>query len=192
MLGDGINKVNNNYDEEKSIRKKRKKVKIFAVSIILIIILGIFGSVVYNAGYIPLKRFMDVKKPIGDADEINIDDHLYRHPEIRQFPYLDKLKYKVFGTNRSINVVANNYKEKLENEGYNLLYSGVAYKDEIPFKYYGYLKGLTGVGIIITDDENVTLDYETMVLYTTGSALDYRKILLWYKDNSDIVEDIYI
>ena len=50
----------------------------------------------------------------------------------------------------------------------------------------------TGVGIIITDDETVTLNYETMVLYTTGSALDYREILTWYKNNIDMIEEINI
>jgi hypothetical protein len=180
------------FTKEDSNHKKNKYLKIFAVLIVVIIIIGIFGSVVYNAGYIPLKRFMEVKKPLGNADEINIDEHIYKHPEIKKFPYLDKLKYKVFGTNESISVVANNYKEKLEKDGFKLLYDGVAYKGDIPLQYYGYLKGLTGVGIIITDDENVTLDYETMILYTTGNALDYRKILTWYRDNSDIVGDIYI
>ena len=181
-----------NFSEDGPNRKKNKYLKIFAVSVFIIIIIGIFGSVVYNAGYIPLKRFMEVKKPLGNAEEINIDEHIYKHPEIKKFPYLDKLKYKVFGTNRSISVVANDYKEELEKEGFILLYDGVAYKGDIPLQYYGYLKGLTGVGIIITDDENVTQAYETMILYTTGNALDYRKILTWYRDNSDIVGDIYI
>ncbi|KYK23216.1 hypothetical protein AYK21_02990 [Thermoplasmatales archaeon SG8-52-2] len=181
-----------NFSEEETNRKKNKYLKIFAVSIVVIIIIGIFGSVVYNAGYIPMKRFMEVKKPLGNADEINIDEHIYKHPEIKKFPYLDRLKYKVFGTNRSISVVANDYKEELEKDGFKLLYDGVAYKGDIPLQYYGYLKGLTGVGIIITDDENVTQAYETMILYTTGNALDYRKILTWYRDNSDIVGDIYI
>jgi hypothetical protein len=191
-MRDNISRGSNYYfSEEESIRRKNRFLKIFAVSIIVIIILGVFGSVVYNAGYIPIKRFMDVKKPVGDYDEINIDEHIYKHPEIRKFPYLDKIKYKVFGTNKQINVVANDYKEKLEKDGFKLLYDGVAYKDDIPLQYYGYLKGLTGVGIIITDDENVTQDYETMVLYTTGNALDYRKILNWYRKNSDMVTDIY-
>jgi len=184
--------TNYNFSEEVSNNKKNKYLKIFAVSIIVIIILGIFGAVVYNAGYIPIKRFMDVKKPIGEYDEINIDEHIYKHPEIRNSPYIEKLKYKVFGTNKPINVVANDYKEKLENDGFKLLYDGIAYKGDIPLHYYGYIKGLTGVGIIITDDKNVTLNYETMVLYSTGSILDYREILTWYKKNSDMVDDIYL
>jgi len=183
----------NPYFNSNSLKRRNKKImKIFAISIIVIIILGIFGSVVYNAGYIPIKRFMPVKKPIGDAEEINIDEHINKHPEIRNFPYINRLKYKIFGTNRSIKAVINDYKKKLGDEGYKLLYDGVVYKDDIPLQYYGFLKGLTGIGIILTDDENVTLNYETMVLYSTGSILDYREILTWYKKNSDMVDDIYL
>jgi len=181
MWDNSANKTNHN---------KKKNIKIFAASIIIIIFLGIFGSVAYNAGFVPIKRFMEVKQPIGEAEEINIDEHLYKHPEIRNFPYIDKFKYKVYGINRTVDAVSNDYKSQLEDEGYKLLYEGVAYKDEIPLKYYGFLKGLTGVGIVITDDENITLGYETMVLYTTGNALDYRKIFNWYKENNDLIVDI--
>ena len=183
-----------NYTINTEMDNKRKKniIKILAVSITILIILGIGSSVVYNAGYIPITRFMEVRKPIGDAEEINIDEHLNKHPEVRNFPYFDKLKFKVFGTNRSLDAVAREYKQKLKEEGFKVLYEGSAYKEEIPFKYYGYIKGFTGIGIIITSDENVTLNYETMVLYTTGSAFVYRDILRWYKQNDDIISDIYL
>jgi hypothetical protein len=177
---------------ENRLKNRRKKIlKLLAVSITIIIILGICGSVVYNAGYIPMKRFMEVKEPIGEAKEIDINEHLDKYPEIKNLPYYDKLKYRLYGTNQSLDAVANDYKEKLENEGYKILIEGVAYKDEIPFKYYGFIKGITGVGIIITSDKNVTQDYETMVLYTTGNAVDYRNILKWYKENDDVIADIY-
>ncbi len=192
MWDNSSKEANYTFTEERINKRKKNFIKLFAVSVIIIIFLGICGSVAYNSGYIPIKRFMAVKRPIGEAEEINIDEHMNKHPEIREFPYIDKIKYKVFGTNRSINAVANDYKKKLGNEGYKVLYEGVAYKDEIPFQYYGFIKGLTGVGIIITSDENVTLNYETMVLYTTGSAFDYREILRWYKDNDDLIGDIYL
>ena len=192
MRDNSLRGTNHAFSENGLNHRNKKFVKIFVVSIAVIIILGIFSSVVYNAGYIPIKRFMEVKKPIGEADEINIDEHINKHPEIRNFPHIDKLKYKVFGTNRSIEDISEDYKNKLRNEGYKLLYEGVAYRDEIPFEYYGLIKGLTGVGIILTCDENVTLNYKTMVLYTTGSVLDYRKILNWYKKNNDIIGDIYL
>ena len=192
MWDNKYNEANQSFNSDKLNKRNRRIIKIFAVSIIVIIFLGIFGSVVYNAGYIPIKRFMPVKSPLGEADEIDIDEHLYKHPEIKNFPYIDRLKYKIFGTNKSIDAVANDYKKQLKDEGYNLLYNGEAIRRDIPFRYYGYLKGITGVGIIITDDETVTLNYETMVLYTTGSALDYREILTWYKNNIDMIEEINI
>jgi len=178
--------------EEKFNKRKENIIKLIVVFFVIIIIVGIFSSVAYNEGYIPLKRFMSVKKPMGSAEEINIDEHIDKHPEIKKIPYLDKFKYQVFGINRSIDDITNEYKRKLGNEGYNLLYEGVAYKDEIPLYYYGFIKGLTGVGIVITSDENVTLNYETMVLYTTGSIIDYRNILAWYKENNDFISEINI
>lgn len=178
------------YENRLKIRRKNI-LKLLGVSISIIIILGICSTVAYNAGYIPMKRFMEVKKPIGDAEEIDINEHLDKHPEIKNLPYYDKFKYKLYGTNQSIDAVANDYKKKLENEGYKILIEGVAYKDEIPFQYYGFLKGMTGVGIIITANKNVTLDYETMVLYTTGNAADYRNVLKWYKENDGVIADIY-
>jgi len=182
--------TNHTFNKERENKRKRNIMKLLAISLLIIILLGIFGSVVYNAGYVPITRFMDVKKPVGNSEEININEHLNKHPEIRDFPYFEKLKYKVFGTNISLDAVANDYKQKLKNEGFKLLYEGIAYREEIPFSYYGYLKGFTGVGIIITSNENVTLKYKTMVLYTTGSAFVYRDILNWYKQNDDIIGDI--
>ncbi len=192
MCDNSSKEANYTFTEKRMNKRKRNVIKLFAVSVTILIILGICGLVAYNSGYIPIKRFMAVKEPIGEADEINIDEHINKHPEIREFPYLDKIKYKVYGTNRSIDAVANDYKRQLGKEGYKVLYEGTAYKDEIPFQYYGFLKGLTGVGIVITSDENITLNYETLVLYTTGSAFDYREIIRWYKENNDLIGDIYL
>lgn len=184
--------TNLTFNQERKNKRKKNIIKIFGISIIIIIIVGIGSSVVYNAGYIPITRFMEVRRPIGDAEEINIDETINKHPEIRNFPYFDKLKFKVFGTNRSLDAVASDYKQKLKEEGFKVLYEGTAYKEEIPFKYYGYIKGYTGIGIIITSDKNVTLNYETMVLYTTGSAFVYRDIFRWYRQNDDIIGDVYL
>jgi hypothetical protein len=178
--------------KEKCDRRKKNIFKIFSIFVITIIIVGICGSVAYNSGFIPIKSFMTIKKPIGDSEEINIDEHIYKYQQLKDFPYIDKIKYKLYGTNRTLNAVANDYKKQLSDEGYKVLYEGVAYKDDISFQYYGFLKGITGVGIIITSDENITLNYETMVLYTTGNAFDYRDIFRWYKQNKDEVGDIYL
>ena len=61
MRDNKYSEINHNFDQDRRLCRKKKIIKIFAVSITIIIILGIFGSVVYNAGYIPIKRFMDVK-----------------------------------------------------------------------------------------------------------------------------------
>jgi len=180
-----------NSNEEKMNKRKKKIIKLLVLFVSISILLGIFGSIAYKAGFIPIKRFMGVKKPIGDAEEINIDEHIKKYPEIRKFPYLDKLKYKVYVTNKSKDVVANDYKKKLKDDGYKILYEGIVYREEAPFEYYGFLKGFSAVGIIMTSDKNFTLNHETIVLYTTGSAFDYREIYRWYQENKELFGDIY-
>jgi len=192
MWGKILREADNTFNEQKLKRRRKTIIQLMAISITIMIFLGFCGSIAFNAGYIPITEFMDVKEPDGDADEINIDEHMHKHPEIRKLPFIDKLKYKVYGTNRSIDTVANDYKKMLKNDGFKVLYEGTAYKEEIPFRYYGYLKGFTAVGIVMTSDENITLNYETMVLYTTGSAFDYREILNWYKENVDFLDEINI
>jgi hypothetical protein len=153
-------------------------------------LLGIFGSFAYNAGFIPINEFLEIQEPIGKTEEIDINESLNKYPEIKDVPYIDKLKYKIFGSDEPLDDVANDYKNKLKNKGYRVLYEGIVYRKEIPFQYYGFIKGFTAVGIIMTSDKNVSLNHETMVLYSTGSAFDYRNLIMWYKANENYLEDM--
>ena len=163
--------------------------KLLAIFFSIAVLLGICGSIAYNAGYIPIKQFLEIQQPIGDAEEISIEEPIKNYPEIKDVPYIDKLQYKIYGTNNSIDTVANDYKEKLENDGYRILYEGIVYKKEIPLQYYVFLKGFTAVGIIMTSDKNVTINHKTIVLYSTGNAFDYRNLIMWYKANEALFED---
>jgi len=175
----------------KRLKNRRKNImKFLIIFFSIILLLGICGSITYNSGFIPIKKFLEIQKPIGKAEEIDIDEPMKKYPEIKNIPYIDTLKYKVYGTDKTIDAVADDYKGKLEKEGYQSLYEGIVYKKDIPFQYYGFLKGITAVGIIMTSDKNISLNHETIVLYSTGSAFNYRNLLMWYKANEGLFEDL--
>lgn len=182
--------INLTYYNRRLKKRRRNIMKFLVIFFSIIISLSICGSIAYNAGFIPIKNFLEIQKPIGKVEEIDIDKSLEKYTEIKDIPYIDKLKYKLYGTDKTIDAVANDYKKKLEKEGYQSLYEGIVYKKDIPFQYYGFLKGFTAVGIIITSDKNITLNHETMVLYSTGSTFDYRNLLMWYKGNESLFEDL--
>jgi hypothetical protein len=125
---------------------------------------------------------LSVKKPVGDSVELNVDDYLKEYPEFNEIPNLDKIKKAAYGTDASIDTVISDYTEKLNKEGYSLKYDGTGDLDGNSFQYYGFLKGITAVVIIVTSDGNKELAYKTEVLYTTGNALDFKAILDWYEN----------
>ncbi len=168
---------NRTFNEKTGYNRRRKIVKVLALFVTVTVLLGIGGFVTYNAGFIPIKELLETQEPIGNTEEINIDEYMDEYPEIKNIPNLDNLKYKAYETDESIDAVANDYKLKLENDGYSIKYEGTVYKRGIPFQYYGFLKRFTAVGIIMTSDVNVTFGNETKVLYTTGSIFEYREIM---------------
>jgi len=179
------------YEEEKTgykkkfkITNKRKKVKIVVVILVILSVVGAIGTLAYNSGFIPIAGFLDVKEPPGTYVEINAEDFIEEYPEINDMPNLDKIKYKAYGTDESLDYIASYYKEKMEKEGYNLIEEGTAYLDGKNVQYYGFLKGLTAVGILLVSGAYQEIGYNTMVIYTTGSALDYRDILEWYQNQT--------
>ncbi len=168
-------------DNTKKLGLKNKK-KVIKISIVLLIILIIFCAA-YSAGFIPIKELMTIKQPIGNYEKIDIDSYLETYPELANLPNLDKIKHVAYGTDESNDAVISDYKQELENEGYSLKYEGISNFGEKPFEYYGFLKGITAVVIIVTEDNNEEFDYESIVLYTTGNALDYKEILDLYEEN---------
>jgi hypothetical protein len=96
-------------------------------------------------------------------------------------PNLDKIEYEAYDTDESVSNITESYQDKLISEGYSLKYSGTVELDGVTFNVYGYLKGFTAVGILTTDE--ITDDYDSLVVYATGNALDFKEILDWYQDN---------
>jgi hypothetical protein len=142
------------------------------------IILSIF-LIAYHLGYIPIG--LSVIEPIGNAKTVDVDNLIDEFPSIVDMPNLDKLEYKAYDTDASVGDVVANYHNRLIGEGYSSKYSGTVELDGVPFEVNGYLKGLTAVGILTTDE--ITENYDSLVIYATGNALDFRDILDWYQSN---------
>jgi hypothetical protein len=169
------------FDKNSQIKHKRRTVKVLiAVAVLLVVVIVICAA--YNAGFIPITNLLSVKKPVGDSVELNVDEYLKEYPGLNEIPNLDKIKKAAYGTDASIDTVISDYTEKLNKEGYSLKYEGAGDLDENSFQYYGFLKGITAVVIIVTSNNNGEIGNKTVVLYTTGNALDFKAILDWYEN----------
>jgi hypothetical protein len=171
--------INNSEKIQKPIKKRGKR-KIIALGIILLTLLIVFIILLY-AGFLPL--FLQSKEPIGNAEEITIETYLEKNPELAEMPNLDKIETSAFGTDASVNNILDDYKEKLQNEGYSLEYEDTMDLYGKTYEVLGFLKGLTAVGILITSDTSGETNYESEVIYATGNALDFQEILDWYQSN---------
>ena len=163
-------------------KHKRKTVKRLLMVISILVIVGIVIGFIYNAGFIPIVGLLNVKEPVGNPVGLDIGSYMEEYPQIGDIPNLDKIKYGIYGTDESADVVANSYKEELENEGYNAMYAGTGEIEGMTFSFIGFLKGLTAVGIITTSDASDEFGYDTVVLYATGNAFDFKEILDWYQE----------
>ncbi len=155
---------------------KRKTIKF----IILILIPIVSILVLYVNGFIPIG--LSAKPPIGSIERIQVENYIEKHPELSDLPDYDNILYEIFGTDKLVSVVLDNYKEILQNEGYTLKYKGSGYFKGKNFTYVGYLKGITAVGIIVTSEASEEFGYKTVVLYMTGNAFDFKPLLDWYKE----------
>ena len=169
-----------NIDQSPVKHKKKKEKRWIKPLIALIVILTVIGFA-FIFGFIPVG--LNVKPPIGNVETLNADAYLDEFPELANMPNLDKIEYGAFGTDASTEEVAVDYKNTLLSEGYNQEYSGTVEVDGVNFEADGYLKGLTAVGILTTDETTENYDYNSLVLYATGNALDFREILDWYQTN---------
>lgn len=149
---------------------------------------GIGGYTAIETGFVPIKDVLgfstlEVKEPIGpNMTQLQINQLKEKYPEIdkllNEIPHLYEIKYGVYETESPIQNVLNNYDSRLRAEGYTRLVNGSLYF-MMPLFYWGYLKGATAVGIVMTD---YALGHDTLVLYTTGPAGTYEHhIIPWLK-----------
>lgn len=163
---------------KKNLSKKRTiKFTIFSIVVVSSILVG------YTLGYIPIG--LSVKSPVGNFGRIPVGDYFEEYPEISDMPNLDKIIYEVIGTDESLESVLNSYMEELENEGYHLEYEGSGCIADKNFVYVGYLKGITAVGIILSEEAYDEFNYETVVIYMTGNGFDFIPLLNWYQEKYD-------
>ena len=162
---------------------RRKTVKIIISVAIVLFIVGGIGSIAFNAGFLPIKGFLEVREPIGRSEEIDISSLMQEYPGLEDIPNLENINHGVYGTDASADAVAYDYKNRLRNDGYGLKYEGTGSHDGSDFHYYGFLKGITAVGIVTTSDTDEKFEYDTVVMYTTGNAFDYQEMLEWYQEN---------
>ena len=171
--------INDSEQIQKPIKKRGKR-KIIALGIILLTFLIVFIVLVYT-GFLPL--FLQSKEPIGNAEEITIESYLEENPELAEMPNLDKIETSAFGTDESTTNIKNDYKDRLQEEGYSIEYEDTMELYGKTYEVLGFLKGLTAVGILITSDTSGETNYESEVIYATGNALDFQEILDWYQNN---------
>ena len=176
-----------NYEEDSiefykppQIKHKRKTTKFLVVLVLLVV--GIVFFTLFAAGFIPITNFLSVKRPVGESVELNVDDYLKEYPKLKEIPNLDKIKKSAYATNEPVDTVISDYTNKLEKERYSLKYEGSGDFDGKSFQYYGFLKGLTAVVIVVKSDANEEFGYDNAILYTTGNALDFKAILDWYQN----------
>ena len=161
------------------IKPKNKFNKILTILSVGTIVLLLIFFMTFSFGFIPIG--LSVIEPIGNVKTVNVEDLIEELPSMADMPNLDKIEYEAYDTDESVSNITENYQDKLVSEGYSLKYSGTVELDGVTFNVYGYLKGLTAVGILTTDE--ITDDYDSLVLYATGNALDFKEILEWYQNN---------
>jgi len=171
---------------EKQKKKKNKTKKLLIIGILSILIfISIF--VAYFAGLIPINAFLEIKEPVGNSSQVNIDSFFNAFPEFSNKDVLEKFKYGAFLTDASADDVKEDYEKRLEVEGYSFQH----YKAEkimgVNVKTYGYTKGLTGVGIVIFSDSYGLFGERCAVVYTTGNVFDYKNVLEEYGSISGLI-----
>ena len=165
--------------EIKPPKKKGKKlvIALFSLAVVSVLILYLCLS-----GFVPVPGFYETTEPVGDYDEVSLNSYIEETPEIADMPNLDKIEQKIWKTDSTCDQIIENYKQDLEDKGYNLEYEGIINLDDKEYAVLGFLKGLTAVGILISEEGNVESSYESEVVYATGNALDFMEILDWYEN----------
>jgi hypothetical protein len=177
--------IHENYKIEKPNDKKNifcKKTKInhkkrFAVFFICFIILIPILATSYNAGFLPISPLLPIKEPIGNAKEITIAKIGEKYPVVKSIPEINSLKHGMYSTDEAISIVSNCYILEIEGEGYGLKYEGEKNIKGFNVHYLGFIKGLTAVVILMTDDDIDIGKDNTFVIYTTGSVFEYKSMI---------------
>ncbi len=173
-----------NYTYKKQNFNQKNYKRIFSIFTIICIMISSISFIAFDTGYLPVKAFLPVKEPVGTIGSIEIDNFIEEYKKITDIPDIEDLKYKIYISEATPDNIIQNYQYQLENEGYKLKYRGITTKKGIEFEYYGFAKGITAIGLLITDEIDQLVSQKTTILYTTGSVFDYKDIISWYKANN--------
>jgi len=72
-------------------------------------------------------------EPTGNVETINVDQVMKDFPELADMPNLDRIQYKAFGTDATVDDVNQDYEQRLAMAGYNLEYSEAVEIDGVCF-----------------------------------------------------------
>jgi len=163
------------------------------VAVAIIVMSGCGGYVAVNQGYVPVKDLMgtglttlSVVAPPGNYTIVTKEQIRQQYPEIAarvatQMPHYNEILVGMYVANDSLELIGAYYNTYLFSRGYaceasgNLIVGDVEPLGKIPIFYYGYTKGITAVGIVMSD----AIPGKTLVLYTTGYAQYYNDIISW-------------
>ena len=165
------------------------------VAVMVVISAGLGGYVAVDTGYVPVKMLagtalssMHEVPPPGAYSEISVSDIQAKYPAITnkiatQMPHYNDILIKLYSTNATLDEVASYYNSFLNAKGFTCQMSGhmdVGNLDlgVLSVYYYGYEKGLTGTGVVLSDH----VPGKTLVLYTTGYSSYYGDILPWLEN----------
>ncbi len=190
--------LNNSKQQSKDIKKPKNKIEktkpkkyvfnlkrtSFLITFFIILIMLVSSS--FNAGFIPVKNFLEIKEPIGKIKEINIQETAEKYSlPLNSIASFEGIKYKVYSSSQTKDIIEEDYKLELKNEGFNLKCTGTKNIKGFNLNYYGFIKGITVI-LILTSSDNIFINgYETLVLYSAGSVFDYAEII---KDNRNFLD----
>jgi len=156
-----------------------------AIPIIMTICGAVGGTyVAHDAGYIPITQIMDTKEPVGYQPVCSSCIEENYRDIISEIPNLNKIKYNVYISTSNHLEIVQDYNDRLKDEGYQLETSGEKNFRNITIYYYGFIKGITAVGIAIVKGSQLGFpEAESFILYSTGNVMDYQAIINWYNTN---------
>jgi hypothetical protein len=163
------------------------------VAIALMIASSFGGYVAVDQGYIPVKDLvgtglstLKAVSPPGDYIEVTAAQVKEKYPAIAekiatQMPHYNDILIRMYMTNATLDETGAYYNSFLTGQGFTCKTSGhldignIEPLGIIPIYYYGYEKGFTASGVVMTD----YVTGKVLVLYTTGYASYYSDIIPW-------------
>ncbi len=179
----GQKKVNHHINSINKKKKTKRKPSFYLAIFIAFILISAFLITTHSTGYLPINKFLKIKSPSGSFKEITYQEIEKNYPITESISEIKNIKHKIFESNEDIQVISDNYKQDLNREGYKLEYQGIKEIRGIDVHYYGYIKGITAVVILITSEELNIMDSKTLVLYSTGNVFSYKNLIDKYSQN---------